>query len=240
MSHRGGSDGLFQKLSVLRWPLPRPPEGGGAGGASLLPRLRVLLLAGVQLTTDCLWPPLRPVCTCREGWSGGRKGSRSAQAWPGAAAGGEGLALSLSFLATAQEWLLQLSGSLQPGTGTGVFLGVVGPPCRHGLPSAPLQGPSPMASSGRAPGSQSSRDARISLSTSQAACGAGNVRLSPALYSRGTEAGVEDVVPQTQPGLLHRAPPGLRPHARSVGRRPRPCLPTRAQWSTHPRALLLS
>lgn len=69
MSHRGGSDGLFQKLSVLRWPLPRPPEGGGAGGASLLPRLRVLLLAGVQLSTDCLWPPLRPVCTCREGWS---------------------------------------------------------------------------------------------------------------------------------------------------------------------------
>lgn len=163
MSHRGGSDGLFQKLSVLRWPLPRPPEGGGAGGASLLPRLRVLLLAGVQLTTDCLWPPLRPVCTCREGWSGGRKGSRSAQAWPGAAAGGEGLALSLSFLATAQEWLLQLSGSLQPGTGTGVFLGVVGPPCRHGLPSTPLQGLSPMVSSGRAPGSQSSRDARIAV-----------------------------------------------------------------------------
>lgn len=148
VSHRGGRDGLFQKPSGPRWPVPGPPEWGGVGVASPSPRATAPggRASAPQTARGTL---SRPVPTCSGTRRGGEEGqpARCSQAWPGAGAG-EGLALSLSFLAMAQESLspaILLPPAWPEG---GVFLGVAGP----AVPSpAPAPGLSPMASPGRAP-----------------------------------------------------------------------------------------
>lgn len=241
VSHRGGgSDGLFQKPSGLRWPLAGPPEWGGVGVAS--PSPRGTAPGGRAGSPQTARGTLSQTCfhSFRKAGEAARKGSPQAPLRLGLGWGrGRGLALSLSFLATAQESLspaILVPPAWQEG---GVFLGVVGPA------TAAMPSPTPRSRGCRpwqAPAEPSSPwcwaeplvfscpvTPASCYPAPQAACGAGSVGPSPAFYSQDTEAAVGDVASQTQTRAprARRSPacspaplPGLRPHARSVGQRP--------------------